>query len=196
MQALQDVAIKVKAYDPVGKEQAKKVIDNVTYCEAMDGADAAVIVTEWDTFRALDLDRLKPLERSRAGRPSKPLLQPHRCRTPRIQVYRCRAIRGAGALVCTGISLQLLENHQIKPSSMLWPNIHGNAANGRRYDSAILPPKLSNEITRAQGELNSITRIRAMCPRTFNRQRGCAGGRQRHRFISRACQVEPHPFKR
>ncbi|APE26979.1 UDP-glucose dehydrogenase family protein [Aurantiacibacter gangjinensis] len=65
VQALQDAGIAVKAYDPEGMEQAKKVIDNVTYCDgpydALDGADAAVIVTEWDTFRALDLDRVKSL---------------------------------------------------------------------------------------------------------------------------------------
>ena len=65
VQALQDAGIKVKAYDPEGMDQAKKVIDNVTYCEgpyeAVEGADAAVIVTEWDTFRALDLARLKGL---------------------------------------------------------------------------------------------------------------------------------------
>jgi UDPglucose 6-dehydrogenase len=46
-------------------EQAMLVLDNVTYCqssyEAMDGADALVIVTEWDAFRALDLNRAKSL---------------------------------------------------------------------------------------------------------------------------------------
>ena len=61
--ALQDMGAKVRAYDPAGMEQAKKVIENVTYCEnAYDcakGADAIVIVTEWEQFRALDLGRLK-----------------------------------------------------------------------------------------------------------------------------------------
>ncbi len=65
VQSLQDAGVNVRAYDPEGMEQAKKVIQNVTYCansyEAMDGADAAVIVTEWDAFRALDLDRMKDL---------------------------------------------------------------------------------------------------------------------------------------
>lgn len=65
VQALQDAGIAVKAYDPEGMEQARKVIDKVTYCDspydAVDGADAAVIVTEWDAFRALDLDRMKGL---------------------------------------------------------------------------------------------------------------------------------------
>jgi UDPglucose 6-dehydrogenase len=63
IQALQDAGIRVKAFDPEGMDQAKKVIDKVTYCsgpyQAVDGADAVVIVTEWDAFRALDLDRMK-----------------------------------------------------------------------------------------------------------------------------------------
>ena len=46
-------------------EQAAKVINSITYCssayEAMDGAEAAVIVTEWDAFRALDFERAKGL---------------------------------------------------------------------------------------------------------------------------------------
>jgi UDPglucose 6-dehydrogenase len=54
---------KVRAYDPIGMEQAKKLLPDLTYCEdayecAM-GADAVVICTEWEQFRALDLDRLK-----------------------------------------------------------------------------------------------------------------------------------------
>ena len=61
--ALQDMGAKVRVYDPVGMEQAKKVIKNVTYCEnAYDcatGGDALVLVTEWEQFRALDLRRLK-----------------------------------------------------------------------------------------------------------------------------------------
>src|SRR5512143_2326175 len=61
--ALQDMGAKVRAYDPVGMEQAKGVISNVTYCaDAYDcaaGASALVIVTEWEQFRALDFERLK-----------------------------------------------------------------------------------------------------------------------------------------
>ncbi len=61
---------KVRAYDPVGMEQAKKVLPELTYCDdAYDcakGADALVIVTEWEQFRALDLDRLKQVM---AGKP-------------------------------------------------------------------------------------------------------------------------------
>jgi UDPglucose 6-dehydrogenase len=62
VQALQDAGMKVRAYDPEGMEQAAKLLDGVTYCkdayEALEGAVAAVIVTEWDAFRALDFDRM------------------------------------------------------------------------------------------------------------------------------------------
>ena len=50
-------------------EQAKSLLDDVVYCDdayvAMDGADAAVIVTEWDAFRALDFVRASELLRER-----------------------------------------------------------------------------------------------------------------------------------
>jgi UDPglucose 6-dehydrogenase len=61
--ALHDMGAAVRAYDPVGMEQAKKVLPALVYCEneydCAKGADALVIVTEWERFRALDLDRLK-----------------------------------------------------------------------------------------------------------------------------------------
>jgi UDPglucose 6-dehydrogenase len=61
--ALQDLGAKVKAYDPVSMEQAKLELPNVTYCEnpysCASEADALVIVTEWEQFRALDMSRLK-----------------------------------------------------------------------------------------------------------------------------------------
>jgi UDPglucose 6-dehydrogenase len=60
---LLDMGAKVRAFDPVGMEQARHELPDITYCEdayaCADGADALVIVTEWVQFRALDLDRLK-----------------------------------------------------------------------------------------------------------------------------------------
>jgi UDPglucose 6-dehydrogenase len=65
IQALQDAGATIRAYDPEGHEQAKKLLNDVTFCtgpyHAMEGADAIVIVTEWDAFRALDLKRAKAL---------------------------------------------------------------------------------------------------------------------------------------
>jgi UDPglucose 6-dehydrogenase len=61
--ALQDLGAKIKAYDPEGMEQARSELSDVTYCDGpyscAEGADALVIVTEWEQFRALDLPRLK-----------------------------------------------------------------------------------------------------------------------------------------
>ncbi len=61
--ALQDMGAKVRAYDPVGMEQAKRMVDNVVFCDSAytcaEGASALVIVTEWEQFRALDFARLK-----------------------------------------------------------------------------------------------------------------------------------------
>ena len=58
-----DMGAKVKAFDPVGMEQAKGELPNITYCEdaysCAECADALVVVTEWVQFRGLDLDRLK-----------------------------------------------------------------------------------------------------------------------------------------
>jgi UDPglucose 6-dehydrogenase len=68
IQALQDGGATIRAYDPEGVEQAKLMLDKVTYCaspyEAMQGADAAALVTEWNEFRALDLGRIKSLLKS------------------------------------------------------------------------------------------------------------------------------------
>jgi UDPglucose 6-dehydrogenase len=67
IQTLQDAGAQIRAYDPEGMEQAKLVLSNVSYCTgayaAMEGADALVIVTEWDVFRALDLPRVRSLLR-------------------------------------------------------------------------------------------------------------------------------------
>ena len=63
--ALHDLGATVRGYDPAAMEQAKPYLPDVIYCgsayEAAEGADAVVIATEWEQFRALDLDRLRCL---------------------------------------------------------------------------------------------------------------------------------------
>jgi UDPglucose 6-dehydrogenase len=65
--ALQDMGATVRGYDPAGMEQAKPLLPAVTYCtsaySAAEGADAVVIATEWEQFRALDLQRLRSVMR-------------------------------------------------------------------------------------------------------------------------------------
>jgi UDPglucose 6-dehydrogenase len=68
IQALQDAGATVKAYDPEGHEQARPMLPDIEYCEgpyqAIEGADALAILTEWDAFRALDFKRVKKLLKS------------------------------------------------------------------------------------------------------------------------------------
>ena len=63
--ALQDMGAQVRAFDPVGMSQAQALMKNVTFCEnaydCAEAADALVIATEWEQFRALDLQRLRDL---------------------------------------------------------------------------------------------------------------------------------------
>ena len=63
--ALVGEGARVRAYDPQGMEEAKKLLDGVEWCDsaydALTGADVVAIITEWNEFRALDLDRVKSL---------------------------------------------------------------------------------------------------------------------------------------
>ena len=58
---------RVQAFDPQGMEEARKLIQDVDFragpYDAVEDADVLVILTEWDQFRALDLDRVKLLMR-------------------------------------------------------------------------------------------------------------------------------------
>jgi UDPglucose 6-dehydrogenase len=55
----------VRVFDPEGMDEAKTMLDGVDWCsdsyDAVTGVDAVAIVTEWNEFRALDLDRIKSL---------------------------------------------------------------------------------------------------------------------------------------
>ncbi|MDW6021550.1 UDP-glucose/GDP-mannose dehydrogenase family protein [Mesorhizobium sp. BAC0120] len=65
VQGLIDLGAKVRAYDPQGARIAKGELPDVQFAsdpyDCAAGADALVIVTEWDMFRALDLNRIKSL---------------------------------------------------------------------------------------------------------------------------------------
>lgn len=66
--ALQKDGAKIKAFDPIAMNNAKKIFKNVTFCEnsysAAKGADILVVLTEWNEFRQLDLKKLKSLMNS------------------------------------------------------------------------------------------------------------------------------------
>jgi len=66
--ALQAAGATIRAYDPEGMAEAKKLLEGIQWCEnayeTLDGVDALVIITEWNAFRALDHDRMKELMKS------------------------------------------------------------------------------------------------------------------------------------
>ena len=61
--ALRAMGANIRAYDPAGMESAKKILSDVVFTDGpyacAEGADALVIVTEWEQFRALDMRRLR-----------------------------------------------------------------------------------------------------------------------------------------
>lgn len=63
--ALQDAGATVRAFDPAAMHEAKPLLPGVVWCtdayDAATGADVLVLITEWNEFRALDLDRLREL---------------------------------------------------------------------------------------------------------------------------------------
>jgi UDPglucose 6-dehydrogenase len=68
IQGLLEKGAHIRAYDPVAMEETARVIPNVEYAEdeyeAVKDADALVIVTEWNQFRALDMSRIRDLMKS------------------------------------------------------------------------------------------------------------------------------------
>jgi UDPglucose 6-dehydrogenase len=68
IQTLLDAGAKIRAHDPEGMEAATSVLTGVDYAanayEAAAGADALVIVTEWNSYRSLDFGRLKSIMKS------------------------------------------------------------------------------------------------------------------------------------
>jgi UDPglucose 6-dehydrogenase len=65
--ALREAGATIRAFDPEGNAEAEKLMPDLDYCadpyEAMDGADALILITEWNAFRALDLARVRRLLR-------------------------------------------------------------------------------------------------------------------------------------
>lgn len=64
---LQKAGARIRAYDPEGMSEARKYLDDIEWSEdaygVMQGADALLILTEWNEFRALDLGRTRKLLR-------------------------------------------------------------------------------------------------------------------------------------
>ncbi|TDQ81386.1 UDP-glucose dehydrogenase [Dongia mobilis] len=84
---LQTAGVVVSAHDPVGMGEARRLMPDIRYCddayEALAGADALVLLTEWNAYRGMDLQRMRALMR-------RPVVIDLR------NVYRSREMRKAG----------------------------------------------------------------------------------------------------
>jgi UDPglucose 6-dehydrogenase len=84
IRALVEKGARVRAYDPVAVEQAKRVLSDVEYAsdeyEAAVGADVLVFMTEWNQFRALDMQKIKGLMRAPRIADLRNIYEPRRMR--------------------------------------------------------------------------------------------------------------------
>jgi len=84
IRALQEQGALIRAYDPHAMETAKAHLSDVTYCrspyEAAEGAHALVLLTEWEEFRDLDLERLRRAMRLPVAVDGRNALDPERMR--------------------------------------------------------------------------------------------------------------------
>ncbi|MGC8786639.1 MAG: UDP-glucose dehydrogenase family protein [Anaerolineae bacterium] len=81
---LQHEGAQIKAYDPVAMNNARKILNNVTYCdnpyEVAEGADALVLVTEWNEFKQLDMARIARSMRQRVLFDGRNIYEPEKMR--------------------------------------------------------------------------------------------------------------------
>jgi UDPglucose 6-dehydrogenase len=84
IRAIMERGARVRAYDPVATEQARKMLPDIEYAEdeyeAVEGADALVFMTEWNQFRALDMKRVKELMREPKVADLRNIYEPERMR--------------------------------------------------------------------------------------------------------------------
>jgi UDPglucose 6-dehydrogenase len=89
---LVDGGVRVRAYDPVAMDNARRALpEGVEYCpssyEAAEGADAAVVVTEWNEFKLLNLERLRQVMRRPLVFDGRNIYEPERMRRLGFEYY-------------------------------------------------------------------------------------------------------------
>jgi UDPglucose 6-dehydrogenase len=84
IKGLQSRGAKVRAYDPQAMENAKSIFNDLTYCadaySTAEGADALVLATEWNEFRALNFDRIRKALHQPVLVDLRNVYEPHRMR--------------------------------------------------------------------------------------------------------------------
>jgi UDPglucose 6-dehydrogenase len=81
---LQTEGAKIRAYDPVAIEPARRILNHVIFCDnayaAAEGADAIVLITEWNEFKQLDLGRVHQLMKQKIFIDGRNIYEPQRMR--------------------------------------------------------------------------------------------------------------------
>ncbi len=81
---LQTEGAKIRAYDPVAIEPARRVLNHVTFCEnayaTAENADALVLITEWNEFKQVDLGRVAQLMKQKVLIDGRNIYEPNRMR--------------------------------------------------------------------------------------------------------------------
>ncbi|NNE39504.1 MAG: UDP-glucose/GDP-mannose dehydrogenase family protein [Marinicaulis sp.] len=89
--ALTEAGAEINAYDPAGMQEAKEMLNGISFCDgpyaAIEGADAMVIITEWDEFRALDLGRVKEIMKTPILVDLRNIYQPEEMAEQGVQYY-------------------------------------------------------------------------------------------------------------
>lgn len=82
---------KIRAYDPVAMDNARQVFPGITYCkdpyDAAKGADALVLITEWNQFRSLDMGKIKNLLRQPYFFDLRNVYDPEKMKTMKFHYY-------------------------------------------------------------------------------------------------------------
>ena len=91
IKTLQKEGAKIRAYDPVSMEEAEKILPEIKYCKdpynTLKGADALIIMTEWNQFRNLELDKIKALLNSPFFFDLRNIYDPQKMREKGFQYY-------------------------------------------------------------------------------------------------------------
>lgn len=84
IKSFQEKGAKIQAYDPVAIPNAKKILHSITYCkdsyETATNADILIIVTEWNEFRQLDLQKMKRLMKTQNLLDGRNIYEPSKAR--------------------------------------------------------------------------------------------------------------------
>jgi UDPglucose 6-dehydrogenase len=154
IETLQRFGAKIRAYDPVGLENAARVLDGVELFddpyECARGADAAVIATEWESIRRLDLTGLK-----------------HVMRAPVLIDLRNAVERGA-AEACgfqvTAIGRSRLGPSQTNPASAAAAKRTSPTVPDASLGAPSRPKPTFNKLTRESGTTTQVQTIRDRLP--------------------------------